>query len=158
DERLHPACITLTFATAFRRALANLSPEDLEARLDSPDPELRARQRLAVAHGLDAPHLPGAVSAWASVFDDMDAALAGAEFLAGASYSLADAALTPYLLRAQMLGLAALWEGRRPNLARWFEHVRARESFDAALTRVMTDADRQRLTVAPDDIWPRVRE
>jgi hypothetical protein len=54
-----------------------------------------------------------------------------------------------------MLGLDGLWIDRRPNVARWFDRLRARPSFEDALVRAMTDADRQRLTVSRDETWPR---
>jgi len=42
----------------------------------------------------------------------------------------------------------ALW-AERPRVARWLAAVRARPSFELAISRVLTDVDRERLTVSP---------
>lgn len=159
DEHLHPACVTLTFALAFRRSLANETPRDLELRFrDVRNPDLRDRQLLAVMRGLDAPQVPSAAAAFDYVFGEMEEALRRTTFLVGDAYSLADAALTPYVLRAQLLGMAAFWVDSRSKLTSWFERVRARPSFEEAVAGVMTDADRERLTVPAHQTWPQIRE
>ena len=159
DEHLHPACVTLTFALAFRRRLKDKTPKELEAHFrEVRDPQLREREWLAVTKGLDAPDAPTAVEAFDRAFGDMEETLRRSTFLTGDAYSLADAAMTPYVFRAQMLGLEGFWSDARPNVSRWFDRIRARASFEEAITRVMTDADRQRLNVAPEKAWPRVRE
>jgi glutathione S-transferase len=159
DERLHPACVTLTFALAFRRSLAGKTPHELEAYFRHVrDPELRDRQLLAVTRGLDASHVRPAAAFFNCMFGEMEEALSRSAFLAGESYSLADAAITPYVLRAQMLGMERFWAEGRPNLTRWFARVRARPSFDEAIISVMTDADRARLTVSTEETWPQIRE
>ncbi len=159
DERLHPACVTLTFALAFRRAFANKTPDEIEAAFRTGrDAETRERMRVIVTKGLDAPQVPSAVATFDAVFGEMEEVLGRSTFLAGEAYTLADAAIAPYVLRAQMLGLDGFWVDERPRLSRWFERLRTRPSFGSALVDVMTDADRQRLTVAPEESWPRVRE
>jgi glutathione S-transferase len=150
-DRIHPATTTLTFALAFRRALAQRPREELEAHFARiTEADLRERERAAVLHGLDAPQVPSAFATHAELIDAMDEALAAGEYLAGAHYSLADAAVTPYIVRDEMLGLAALW-ANKPRVARWLATMRARPSFDVAISQVLTDADRERLTVPPDD-------
>ena len=54
------------------------------------------------------------------------------------------------MVRDEVIGLAALWS-QRPRVVQWFAVVRARPSFDAAVSRVLTDADRERLTVPLED-------
>ncbi len=158
-DDLHLSCATVTFALAFRRVLASKTPEELEARFAGmSEPGTRERILQAVAKGLDAPHAAYALRRYDKLLGDVDTALAHAEHLAGDVYSLADAALTPYVLRARMLGLDGLWVDRRPNLTRWFDAVRARASFDEAVESVLTDADRKRLTVSREEIWPRASE
>jgi len=148
-DRVPPAAVTLTFALAFRRALAGRSRDELEAHFARiTEPDLRERQRAAVVHGLDAPQVPDAFATQVDLIAAMDAALARGDHLAGEHYSLAEAAVTPYLIRAEMLGLAALW-AERPRVARWLAAVRARPSFELAISRVLTDVDRERLTVSP---------
>jgi len=71
----------------------------------------------------------------------MDETLARSHYLASDSYSLADAAATPYVNHASMLALdGALFKGR-PHLAEWFNRIKERSSFQAAIENYMTNAD-----------------
>ncbi len=159
DDYLHAACSTVTFATANRKALLQLSPEELEARFQRmPDPAYRERQRLGVAHGLDAPHVALAVRQHDKYLGEMEAALRDSLYLAGDAYSLADAAATPYVNRAEMIGMDALWVGQRPRVAAWLARVRERPSFERAITRWMSDADRDRFDVPREETARKVRE
>ena len=147
DDGLHAATSTVTFAAAFRRHFLELAPEELAARLARiPDPAYRERQRLSIEQGLQAPHVAAALRSFDRYFGDMEQALSASPWLAGEAYSLADAAATPYVNRAAMLGMEALWR-RRPRLAAWREKVMARASFDRAVSRWFTDADRERFRV-----------
>ena len=77
-------------------------------------------------------------------------------YLAGASYSLADAAATPYLWRLAQLKLAPMWE-HRPGVTAWYERMRARPSFRTAVEAWMSPAEIQRYANEPDP-WPKVRD
>jgi glutathione S-transferase len=159
DDYLHAACSTVTFATANRKALLRLSPAELEARFQRmPDPAYRERQRLAIAHGLEAPHVAAAVRQYDRYVGEMETALRDAPYLAGDAYSLADAAATPYVNRAEMIGMDPLWVGHRPQVAAWFARVRKRPSFDGAVSRWMSDADRDRFDVPRAQSAAKVRE
>jgi glutathione S-transferase len=158
DDYLHAACSTVTFATANRKALLRLAPEELEARFQRmPDPAYRERQRLGIRHGLGAPHVALAVRQHDKYLGEMEAALADAPYLAGEAYSLADAAATPYVNRAEMIGMDVLWSDR-PRVAAWLARMRARPSFERAVTRWMSDADRDRFDVPRGETADKVRE
>ncbi len=158
DDTLHAACSSITFAIAFRRVMLRLTPEALEAHLARiPDIDYRERQRESIAHGLEAPGVARSLRAYDRYLADMDAALAHTAWLAGDDYGLADIAATPYVNRAAMLGLEGLWQGCRPHLAAWFDRVRARPSFDLAITRWIAEAERDRFTVDRAQVWPTVQ-
>jgi glutathione S-transferase len=147
DDYLHAATSTVTFAAAFRAHFLKLSPEELQARLARiPDPAYRERQRLSIVEGLEAPHVAPALRQFDRYFQEMESALAGNSWLAGESYSLADAAATPYVNRAGMLGMESLWS-RRPRLQGWLERIMQRPNFAKAVSNWFTDADRERFTV-----------
>jgi glutathione S-transferase len=158
DDYLHAACSTVTFATANRKALLRLPPEELEARFQRiPDPAYRERQRLAIAQGLDAPHVAAAVRQYDKHLGEMETALREGPFLAGDAYSLADAANAPYVNRADMIGMDALWAGR-PRVAEWLARMRERPSFERAIARWMSDADRDRFDVPRAETAAKVSE
>jgi glutathione S-transferase len=147
DDYLHAATSTITFAAAFRAHFLKLSPDELRSRLERiPDPAYRERQRLSIEQGLDAPHVAPALRQFDRYFDEMEKALGDSAYLAGDSYSLADAAATPYVNRAGMLGMQALWS-ERPRLQAWLGRITQRPNFARAVSSWFTDADRERFTV-----------
>lgn len=159
DDHLHAACSTLTFAIVFRKVMLKLKPEELEAHLGRiPDPSYRERQRLSILHGLDAPHVAQAVRQYDKYIAEMETALERSPYLVGDSYSLADAAATPYVNRAEMLRMDGLWTQRRPRVAAWLGRIRERPSFDQAVTKWLSEVDRERFDFPPEESWPKIRE
>jgi glutathione S-transferase len=88
-----------------------------------------------------------------SKFDADSHALAQSDYLVGNSFTLADAAAIPYVNRADMLGLAGLWENRRPRVADWYARMRQRPTFNSAITAYWDDDARQRFDVPRDEVW-----
>ncbi len=58
---------------------------------------------------------------------------------------------------AEMLGLDGLWIDRRPHVADWLARIRARPSFDHAVTRWLSDADRDRFDIPREETWRAAR-
>ena len=157
DEYVHVSCMTITFATANRASLARLKPEEMEAELaKAPDAKRSEIKRQVVAHGLDAAPVVEALRHQEHLLDRIEAAMQHGPYIAGSDWSLADAAATPYVWRLDKLKLARLW-GRRPGVAAWYERIRARPSFKAAVEDWVTPADHERYAAQPDP-WPKVRE
>ena len=153
DDYLHSDCATLTFAIAFRRMLQQKRPDELEARFAAiPNPAMRERQRDAVQHGLEAPHAAAALRNYDKFIGEMDEALTLVPYLAGEQYSLADAAVTPYINRAAMLKLEGLWN-ERPGVAAWFARMRERPSFEQGITKFFTDHERQIFDIPTVETW-----
>lgn len=142
DDPIHPSTGILTHATAFRASFLAKSPEEQKAHFAKmPDPGRRARQEAVYRDGLAAPIVADAVRYFDKLFTDMETALATNDFLAGATYSLADAAATPYANRLRDLGLLPVWTEQCPRVADWFARIEARPSFTAAVTDYFTEKD-----------------
>ena len=88
----------------------------------TPDLARRRRKRLALDQGLDNPAVPGAVAYYDRLLDRMEAALVETEWLADDSYSLADVAMTPYVVRLEHLSMTAMIR-QRPKVAAWLSAV-----------------------------------
>jgi glutathione S-transferase len=128
----------------------------MEAELaKAPDPRRSEIKRQVVRQGLDAPIVADALRRQQQLHDQIEAAMKRGPYLAGASYSLADAAATPYIWRLDKLKLAPMWE-HQPGVAAWYERMRARPSFQTAVEAWMSPADLQRYANEPDP-WPKVR-
>jgi ganglioside-induced differentiation-associated protein 1 len=157
DDTLHAACSALTFAIAFRDTMRRKDPAELEAHLARiPDPAYRERQRLSIELGLDAPHVAQAARQHERFVGEMEEALKSSRWLAGDEYSLADVAATPYLHRAEILGMEGLWAAR-PHVAEWLSCVRARPSFEPGIVDWFSDEARQRFDVPRAEVWAKVR-
>lgn len=93
----------------------------------------RERRRLALELGFESPSFSPALFELDRMLDDMESALGKYEWLAGGSYSLADAALTPFVERLDELNFTAMWEDSRPAVTEWWDRIKTRESYDRVL-------------------------
>jgi len=145
DEEVHPSVRPLTYVTTHRHAILARGPEAVEEHIAAdPHPVWRTRKRRWIEQGFDAPDVSEALGTFVRLLRDMDVALAASEWLAGGAWSLADGALTPYVNRLDMLGLAHLWDDK-PHLARWFAATRQRASFTPALEQYLPPDLRERM-------------
>jgi glutathione S-transferase len=157
DDHLHPACSTVSFAIAFRRGLLKRTPEELEVRFAAmPDPEYRKRQRLSVTLGVGAPHVAPALRYYDRYFGEMEKALSRSPYLAGGSYSLADLAVTSYVVRAEMLAMDAMWSNR-PHVADWYSRMRQRPSFEPGIAKYLTTTERQRFDIPREEVRSQIQ-
>lgn len=132
DQGLHAACGTVSQCIAFRHQYLALPPDILADNLAKiPDPARRERKQLSIDLGMDAPQAPDAVRLYDKVLGRMETALAdGRSWLTGDQYTLADVAMTPYVVRLDHLRLSWMW-GARPGVAAWLERLQARPNFAA---------------------------
>jgi glutathione S-transferase len=138
DEILHPMCGEITFACSHRHTLARLAPADLKKFLDSTPPvsvtsTWHERKKVIVQQGLAAPGIGKSLITYDRYLQKMEDALGARPWLAGETFSLADIALTPYVNRLDMLGMAEMWTVARPRLTDWFARIKARSTFKPAL-------------------------
>jgi glutathione S-transferase len=157
DEYVHVSCMILTFATAFRPWFAGLTGEQIEARLAKSPLKQRTEYKRDVAlNGLDSKYAQDAVAHHEKLLKMMDAALEKHQWLAG-GFSLADAAVIPYILRLDLLRLKKFWE-RMPRIEAWYQRLRARPSVKKELLERMTREDKAPFEKLEPDPWPKVKE
>lgn len=129
DELQHPACSVITYAIGLRPILLNRDPAELQRLVDSvPDQARRENRRAVMAQGIKAPVFHEALFTYMDILREAEALLAEGEWLAGSSYSLADCALLPYVLRLEHLGQKSAID-QLPRLARWYTAVQARPAY-----------------------------
>src|SRR5258708_23688422 len=142
DEYVHNSCTILTFATAFRPWFAGLSGEEIEKRLaKSPSKQRTEYKRDVALNGLESKYVHDALGHHEKLLKMMDAALQGGAWLAGGHFSLADAAVIPYILRLDLLHLAKIWADK-PKIARWYESSRGGPSVKRELLERMPAKDK----------------
>lgn len=131
DEGLHYHTGVLSGSIAFRHQHLARPADELEAYIDGiPDPRRRERQRQQIKLGMDAPQFREAVLHFDRFLTDMEAQLSQTRWLAGESFSLADVAYAPYLIRLDELQLWG-WMDRRPGIGRLYDQLRDRDSYGA---------------------------
>ena len=155
DEYVHNSCTILTFATAFRPWFAGLSGEQIEARLaKSPSKKRTEYKRDVALNGLDSKFAREALEHHLKLIRTMDEALAGGPWLAGGQFSLADAAVIPYILRLDLLKLKELFNAR---VQAWYARMRERPSVRKEMLDRMTPQDRAPFEKLAPDPWLKVK-
>ena len=133
DEGVHAATGTVSTCIAFRHQHLKKSPEELKHYFDSvPQPDRRERLQKAVEFGMDSPTFAPALRRFDRLIADIDRTLTEGDWLAGDSFSLADIAYTPYMIRLEHLGLDDMIRSR-PRVAAWRDRLFARPSFKSAV-------------------------
>ncbi len=140
DEGVHAMTGVLSSCIAFRfQHFAIKTHDEVVASIENiPDAAKRERQRENILKGLESRFFAAAVARFDRLLGDIEAALARGKWLAGEDYSLADIAYTPYMVRLEHLQLSWMWDDR-PHLAEWYARLRARPSFETAMTAWFND-------------------
>jgi glutathione S-transferase len=162
DEDLHPACAEVTFSACHRHIIRRLPQPEYEKFLASTPPlsltpQWHQRKKEIVTLGFAAPGLADSYRLYDRYLAKMEETLADQPWLAGRSFSLADIAMTPYVNRLDMLGMAALWTERRPRVTDWFERIKARPAFKPALLDECPPHLTADLLTFGRQSWPEVR-
>jgi len=156
DESVHNACTILTFATALRSRFQNMNPADREAYLSTaPSQQRAAYQRDVIDCGLQSRFVADAIAQYDKLLAWVDLAASQGDYLAGSEFSIADAAVVPYLMRLELLKLSNMWRRRR-YVQTWYDRVRPRRSVESGILGCMTDADMALFKNMDADPWPAV--
>lgn len=158
DEYIHNACLILSFATCFRGRLLTMSPEEREAELaKTPIPNRAEYKRDVTERGLESGYVVESVKHHEKLLSGIEESTRTGAYLAGHVYSLADAAVIPYIARLELLGLDKMWADR-PGVSSWWQRVRNRPSTEETIWKRMTDADWAPFKNVQPDPWPKVRD
>jgi glutathione S-transferase len=134
DEYLHNACTIITFATAFRPNFLKMPREAWMAEINKAPLKRRAEyKRLS----------------W------MAESLKEGPYLAGTTFSNADIAVIPYILRLELLKLSGMWT-QAPMIADWWARMRERPSVKNAIFDRMEERDWAPFKNLALDPWPKV--
>ena len=156
DEYLHNSCMILTFATAFRPNFTKLPREAWLAEVNQSPLKRRAEyKRSVIEHGLDSEFVTDAIAQHEKLLVWMDQSLQGGQYLAGDSFSNADCAIIPYIVRLDLLKLRGLWD-RYPRIEDWWSRMRAQPSVKAAIYDRMSETDWAPFRNLAPDPWPKV--
>jgi len=158
DEGVHDAGIAvLSFGLAFRHQYLTKGEAGKEMLESIPDPIKRERRRDVIAKGLDSQYFKMAVARLLTLYRDMDNALASHAWLAGESYTIADAAFTPYIVRLEHLDVMGLLDPT-PRTADWYRRIKVRPSFQAAIVNWENASYLDLMKREGRKNWPKIKE
>jgi len=160
DEGLHEGVTEISFSAMFRERLKDAPESQRQIRFRNiGDPRRRDRFVSTYELGVESPFVLWAIAAYERAFKTMDGELAeGGEWLVGNAFSLADVNLVPYLARLEYLTLLDVWIEDRPQVRAWWERVKSRASFKAAIADPLTQVEREKMREYGGKIRNRVRE
>ena len=157
DNKVHPSCGALQWPLVMADKLKQLSPEEQDRIIDQvPEKPRRERQRRLLKQGYDAPDVIDAVGVYESTIRELDELLAGQPWIAGETFSLADAAMAPYFQTPFQFGWRA-WYENRPHVADWYARCRARESYQRAVADDFSDDKLADLNTRGEPAWQKIR-
>lgn len=157
DEYMHNSCTIMTFATAFRPRFLKMAREEWLAEINKAPLKRRAEyKRSVIEHGLDSEFVVDALGQHQKMISWMTEDLAQNAYLAGEAFSLADAAVIPYILRLDLLKLSGMYE-RYPAVAKWWALMRERPSVKTTIFERMSDGDWAPFKNLSPDPWPKVQ-
>jgi len=160
DEGLHEGVTEISFSAMFRERLKSAPESQRAVRFRNiGDPRRRDRFLSTYELGVESPFVLWAIAAYERAFKTMEAELTeGGEWLVGDSLSLADVNLAPYLARLEYLTLLDVWIADRPRVRAWWERMKAREAFKAAIAEPLPRQEREAMRHFGGKIRNRVGE
>ena len=156
DEFLHFHTGVLSGSVAFRFQHLERPKDQLEAYLRGiPDLRRRERQRQQIELGLKAPQFRESVFAFETFLEKLETQLKKTEWIAGATYSLADVGYTPYVTRLYELKLEN-WLSNRPKIQAWFEKIKKQTNYTKAYLDWKNQAYCNLMAEKGSESWPMI--
>ena len=160
DEGIFEATRELSFSSVFREKLKNMSAAQRERRyLNVGDPERRARYVSTFERGIESHYVLEGIANYEKLFTNMEKVLAdGREWLLGDNYTLADVTLSPFIARLYYLTFLDIWLEKRPSVRTWWGRAKSRQSYDVAIGRAVTDAQKSEMKTYGSKTRGKVRQ
>ncbi len=131
DDEALPALGAITYTTYLRPKFLALPESVVSAALAAiTNPIDRYRRKMWIEKGVQAPDVPYAMTILADLLARVNAAATRHAWLAGGTYSMADAAVTPFFYRLDLLGLLEVMNKHHPDGSDWWQRIQARPGFE----------------------------
>jgi glutathione S-transferase len=154
DEDIHDASAAIiTFGLAFRHQYLQRGEHGKQMLEQIPNIFKRERRRDVIEKGIKSQHFRIAVQRMVQLLDEMEEALSQHQWLVADSYSLADVAFTPYILRLEHLHILDMI-GSRSHVSAWYDRCQKRPSFETALRKWENPDYLAVMTRGGDEHWP----
>ncbi len=157
DEYVHNACTILTFATAFRPRFLKMPREQWLSEINKAPLKRRAEyKRSVIEHGLESEFVLDALNQHQKLLSWMADDLKSSPYLAGDTFTNADCAVIPYILRLELLKLDAMWRDQAAFVD-WLSRVRDRSYVKIEIFNRLGEGDWAPFKNFTTDPWPEVQ-
>lgn len=133
DELYLPALGTLTYSTLKREKFSGDQDAIQRELKKTTNHERRAFKEELLKNGVDSKLVAPAIQTLKGMLDRIDLLLEDSAYLVGEDYSLADAALTPFVYRLSLMNLLSVSGVRHTRLDAWWERIQNRSSFESVI-------------------------
>ena len=106
---------------------------------------------------MDSVHFRVAVARMEKLLNEMQQALSEHQWLVGDTYTIADAALTPYITRLEHLNILGMID-TRPKVVDWYERIKQRPSFQEAMVKWENPNYLKLMLGRGAEAWPKVQD
>jgi glutathione S-transferase len=143
DEGLFEGITEISFSAMFRERMRNIPEEIRETRFRNiGDPRRRDRFMSTYELGVRSQFVKHGIAAYERAFRTLDDTLSETgPWIIGASASLADINLMPFVARLDYLGLLGLWITDRPRVTAWWAMAREWPSFKTGLRDLISESE-----------------
>lgn len=146
----------VSFPAFDRFEVMKLSTEELNAFYEAhPSENMRRRKQSWIEKSYGSDDARTSVLTFNKFLHKMEMELTNSPWLAGATYSLADAAATPYLALLELLEFHGWWR-EMPHVADWYQRVKLRPSFRLAILDVLPERMTADMRARGAQAWPEV--
>jgi glutathione S-transferase len=158
DEDVHDACIAiLSFGIAFRHQYISRGEAGKKMLEQVPNIFKRERRRDVIEKGLESMHFRIAVARMEQLLNEMQEALQEHSWLVGDNYTIADAALTPYIARLEHLNILGMIDSR-PKVVDWYKRIKARPSYADGIGKWENPDYLNLMQSRGAEYWPQVQQ
>lgn len=155
-DALHPHVGAITYAIGFRPLQLQQGQKAIDKQLaEIPDLVVREKKRVAIEQGVKSSLFAEAIAKHMTFVGQMQRDLANRSWLAGNEISLADFSALPYVLRLDSLALTPVLEAH-PDVMVWFSRMKARPSYEVAITSWVPDAVVSMMRRHGEEVWAEV--
>lgn len=151
------AAAGVLYPASHRHEVAKLTTAELAAYYGGhPNQRLAQRKKTWMERGFADLDARNAVLTYNKFLQKMEMQLGKSAWLAGDSYSLADAESLPYIAILELLSFGPWWQGKMPRVDTWYKRLKERPSFRAAFLDVLPEATQAKLAKRGQQVWPEV--
>jgi glutathione S-transferase len=154
DEDIHDACAAIiTFGLAFRHQYLQRGEQGKQMLEHIPNIFKRERRRDVIEKGIKSQHFRIAVQRLVQLLDEMEEAFSMHQWLAVDTYSLADVAFIPYIVRLAHLNILQILDNY-PRVSGWYARCKQRSSFDTAIRKWENSDYLKLMHKGGEEHWP----